>query len=1120
MTNIHENLAGLSPEKKREVLAKLLQEKVSQPQIFPMSFAQQRLWFIDRLQPGNFANHIWAALRLTGIINRAALLQTFNEIVRRHEVLRSTFGLIAEKPVQIILPTLSLDLPIINIETSDVEEEAEIKNLVIQEIQQPFNLSQAPLLRATLLRLKETEHILVFAMHHIISDGWSVGVLIKEVAALYEAFSKGQPSPFSELSIQYVDFTNWQQKWLQGEVLQSQISYWKKQLEGAPKLLDLPTDYPRPAVGSFRGATYSFELSNELYIALNKLSQQHEITLFMTVLAVFQTLLWRYTGSEDIVVGSPIANRNRTELEGLIGFFANTITLRTNLVGNPTFVELLTRVRKVALEAYAHQDLPFEQLVEELQPQRNLSYTPIFQVMFVFQNTPISVLELPGLTISPLAIDNGSTKFDLTLEITETAGKLFANLEFNTDLFQENTIKRMAGHFQTLLKSIVANPELRLSELSLLTESEKHQLLLEWNNTEVAYPQKQCIHELLEAQVEKTPDAVAVVFEDEQLTYRQLNAKANQLAHYLRTLGVKPEVLVGIYVERSSKTLPKASLYTIIGILAILKAGGAYVPLDPAYPPERLAFILQDAQVSVLLTQQHLIENLPPHQTNVVLDTDWESITQQSQQNPINECTTDNLAYIIYTSGSTGQPKGVLVNHSNVARLLAATEHWYKFNRDDVWTLFHSIAFDFSVWELWGALLYGGKLVIVPYWLSRSPEDFYQLLVTQQVTVLNQTPSAFSQLIQVEELATSKQLNLRLVIFGGEALQLESLRPWFERHGDALPQLVNMYGITETTVHVTYRPLTKADLEVGLGSIIGRPIPDLQVYLLDQYQQLVPIGVKGEMYVGGAGVARGYLNRPELTTQRFIPHPFSDKPNARLYKTGDLARYLPNGDIEYLGRIDDQVKIRGFRIELGEIEAIASQHPAVRETVVVVASQRIVAYVVPQTEQTLVISELRHFLESKLPSYMMPAAFVLLEALPLTANGKCDRKALPAPDTARPELEAAYQPPQTEIEKTIAEIWQEVLQVEEIGIHDNFFELGGHSLLLVRVHSKLREVFQQDLSVLDLFRYPTIKSLTNYLNQVTNQQTFSDMNIITEKIADGKAQQRKRLQKLKSIENI
>ncbi|MHC0066354.1 amino acid adenylation domain-containing protein [Nostoc sp. UIC 10890] len=1109
-------------------------ERISRLHELPLSFAQQRLWFLAQLDPNSSFYNIPAAVRLQGQLHIKALQQSFNEIIRRHEALRTNFQAKEGQPVAIISSETSLTLPIFDIsELSTNEQEAQVRQLALAEAQQPFDLKNDLLLRVKLIRLSEAEYVVLFTMHHIVSDGWSIGVLVRELVTLYQAFCDEQPLPLAEFPVHYVDFAAWQRQWLQKEVLQSQISYWLKHLENAPKVLELPTDHPRPAIQTFRGATYSFELSSELSVALNQFSQQQGSTLFMTLLAAFQTLLWRYTSSEDIVVGSPIANRNRAEIEGLIGFFVNTLVLRTNFAGNPTFEELLTRVREVALGAYAHQDLPFELLVEELQPQRDLSHTPLFQVMFVLQNAPMSDLKLPGLTLSSLAIESGSAKFDLTLEITETQQGLFGTLEYNTDLFEASTISRIAGHLQILLQGIVANPKLRLSELPLLTQPEQHQLFVEWNDTKSEYLPEKCIHEWFESQVESTPDAIAVVYENHQLTYRELNTKANQLAHYLRSLGVKSEVLVGICVERSSETLPEASLSMVIAILGILKAGGAYIPLDPAYPPERLAFILQDAQVSVLLTQQHLIENLPQDQTRIIcLDTDRETIVQHSEQNPISNCTTDNLAYIIYTSGSTGQPKGVLVNHSNVVRLFIATEPWYKFNQDDVWTLFHSIAFDFSVWELWGALLYGGKLVIVPYWLSRSPEDFYKLLVTQQVTVLNQTPSAFSQLIQVEEsLGTAKELNLRLVIFGGEALQLESLRPWFERHDDSFPQLVNMYGITETTVHVTYRPITKADLEIGLGSIIGRPIPDLQVYLLDQYQQPVPIGVKGEMYIGGAGVARGYLNRPELTTQRFISHPFRRDRGAgeqgswgnseRLYKTGDLGRYLPNGDIEYLGRIDDQVKIRGFRIELGEIEALISQYPAVRETVVVaIDAQRLVAYIVPQTEQTLAIAELRHFLESQLPSYMVPAAFVLLEALPLTPNGKCDRKALPAPDTTRPELEAVYQPPQTEVEQTIADIWQNALQIESVGIHDNFFELGGHSLLLVQVHSKLREIFKKDLSVIDLFRYPTISSLADYINQIKSQQISSDVTeIVTEKIAGGKSQQRKRLQKLKSIEN-
>ncbi|WP_138500711.1 non-ribosomal peptide synthetase, partial [Nostoc sp. PA-18-2419] len=1090
-------------------------ERISCLQELPLSFAQQRLWFLANLNPKSSFYNIPAAVRLQGELNLKALQQSFNEILCRHEALRTNFQTIEGQPLAIISSATLVPLPVFDIsELPANQREVQVRQQALAEAQQPFDLKNDLLLRVKLLRLSEQDHVVLFTMHHIVSDGWSIGVLVRELVALYQAFCEQQPSPLAELPVQYVDFAAWQRQWLQKETLQSQLSYWLKQLQGAPKVLELPTDHPRLPVQAFQGATYSFELSDELSIALNKFSQQQGATLFMTLLAAFQTLLWRYTSSEDIVVGSPIANRNRAEIEGLIGFFVNTLVLRTNFAGNPTFEVLLNRVREVALGAYVHQDLPFELLVEELQPQRDLSHAPLFQVMFVLQNAPMSDLKLPGITLTSLEIESSSAKFDLTLEMAETAQGLFATLEYNTDLFEERTISRMAGHLQSLLEGIVANPRQRLSELPLLTQPEQHQFM-EWNNTQTEYPQEKTIHELFEAQVERTPDAVAVVFEDEQLTYGQLNARANQLAHYLRTLGVKSEVLVGICVERS--------LWMVIGLLAILKAGGAYVPLDPTYPQQRLSFIREDAQISVLLTQQHLKQNLPQHQGFVVcLDSEWQTIAKLSQQNPISECTTENLAYIIYTSGSTGQPKGVLVNHSNVVRLLAATQCWYNFNQDDVWTLFHSIAFDFSVWELWGALVYGGKLVIVPYWLSRSPQEFYKLLLTQQVTILNQTPSAFSQLIHAESLANISKLNLRKVIFGGEALQLESLRPWFERHGDQFPQLINMYGITETTVHVTYRPLTMQDLQLGSASLIGRPIADLQVYLLDKYLQPVPIGVPGEMYIGGAGVVRGYLNRPQLTPIRFIPHPFSSKPNARLYKSGDLGRYLANGDIEYLGRIDQQVKVRGFRIELGEIEALISQYPGVRETVVVPSdTQSLIAYLVPQKEQILAINQLRGFLESKLPSYMIPGAFVFLEALPLTPNGKVDRKELPTPDTARPDLEAVYQSPQTEIEKTIANIWQEILNIENIGIDDNFFELGGHSLLLIQVHNKLRGIFKSDLSVLDLFRYPTISSLVDYFHQVKNgNPSFGVTDIVSEKIEAGKAKQKKRLQKMKSIENI
>ncbi|MEM1394343.1 MAG: amino acid adenylation domain-containing protein, partial [Cyanobacteria bacterium P01_H01_bin.150] len=1110
MDNFEREIAALSPEqrmifekrRKQKRLNKERTQEISKIKIpkrkssteeIPLSFAQQRLWFFQQLNPDNSTYNNFNALRLKGQINITLLEKVFTEIVRRHESLRTTFTTNSEGlPIQVIASIQPFKILIADLEDIPDRNE-EFEKLATKEAQKSFNLTQ-PLLRITLLKLAEADYVLLITIHHIISDRWSMGIFVREMKVLYEFLSKKQFSyvntgktPLSELPIQYADWTIWQKKYLQEKVLQVQTDYWTKQLANLP-VLKLPTDRLRPAVATYRGAKQSFELSKTLSDALKTLSVKEGITLFTLLLTVFKVLLYKYTNQNDIVVGTDIANRNRVETEGLIGFLINTLVLRTDLSGNPTFTQLLSRVREVTIKAYDHQDLSFDKLVDILKPERNLSeMVPLFQVKFDLQLAKVEPVELSDLTVNSLDFDNGTAKFELRFNLLETDRGLAGLVEYSTDIFDSNTITRMVGHYRNLLERIVANPQQRLSDLSLLTEAEKHQLLWDQNNIKVDYSADKCIHELFEAQVEKTPLSVALVFEDQQLTYWELNARANQLAHHLRSLGVKPEVLVGICVERS--------LDTVIGLLAILKAGGAYVPLDPEYPSERLAFALQDTQLRVLLTQQHLVENLPQHQTNIIcIDTDWESIAQQSSQNPISECTTDNLAYIIYTSGSTGQPKGVLVNHSNVVRLLAATESWYNFNQNDVFSFFHSICFDFSVWEIWGALLYGGQLVVVPYMISRSPQDFYKLLLTKQVTILNQTPSAFRQLIHVEEsLGKSHNLSLRKVIFGGEALQIEGLRPWFERHEDQFPQLVNMYGITETTVHVTYRPLTKADLELASESLIGRAIPDLQVYLLDSYGQLVPIGVPGEMYVGGAGVARGYLNRPTLTSQRFIPNCFSSKPNARLYKTGDLGRYLPNGDIEYLGRIDHQVKVRGFRIELGEIEAVISQYPAVREVVVIVREdsvgfQRIVAYVVAQREQTLAISELRDFLESRLPNYMVPAAFVTLEALPLTPNGKVGRKALPAPDNMRPELEEVFVEPSIKEEKILAKIWAEVLGLERVGIHDNFFSLGGDSIRSIQVQSQAQK-YDLSFSIQKLFQFQTIYELAKNLTNIKQSET-------------------------------
>ncbi|MGE0127977.1 MAG: amino acid adenylation domain-containing protein [Blastocatellales bacterium] len=1147
MTDLYKQIAGLSSEKRKLFDLYLKQEGVTLSELmivaqgrdsdhFPLSFAQQRLWFLDQLEPGNPLYNNPAAIRLHGPLNLTALEQTLNEIIRRHEILRATFAMVDGQPVQTIVPNLHLAFPVVNLQGMP-DPEGEAMRLATEEARRPFNLSEWPLLRVKLLKLAEEEHVVLLTMHHIVSDGWSVAVLIREVAALYEAFTRGAPATLPELPIQYVDFAVWQRQWLKGEKLDEQLAYWKRHLDGAAPTLELPADRPRPAAQTYRGATRFFNLPTPLCAALKELSRQNDATLFMTLLAAFQTLLYRYSGQEDFCVGSPVANRNRAETEELIGFFVNTLALRCDLSGDPSFRELLKRVRETALGALAHQDLPFEMLVEELQPERNRSHTPLFQVIFDLNNAApntMGALELPNLKAEALQVEAGVAHADLVLNMMEDGGALRGKFRYNTDIFDAATIERMLEHFQILLNSIVADPSQSISTLPLLAETERHQLLHEWNKPEASYSKSLSLHQWFETQVERTPDNVAVVFEGKPLSYRELNARANQLAHHLRRLGVGPDVLVGMYLERS--------LEMVVGILGILKAGGAYVPMDTVYPKERLAFMLEDSEAPVLLTQQPLLANLPEHKARVIcLDADWEKVAEESEENISVEMTADALAYVIYTSGSTGKPKGALVTHYNVVRLFQSTQSWFNFDERDVWTLFHSYAFDFSVWELWGALLYGGRLVIVPYWLSRSPEAFHELLSREQVTVLNQTPSAFRQLIQAEQKSEiARELALRLVIFGGEALELQSLKPWFDRHGDARPQLVNMYGITETTVHVSYRPISAADLDQARGSVIGRAIPDLQIYILDQRRQPAPIGVPGEMYVGGAGVARGYLRRPELSAERFIADPFNkhlvnnhlqrlsnecsvlpqrdsvwsaasprrfaleasqsgeDSPHskrsaplntqletaieARLYKTGDLARYLPDGDIEYLGRIDQQVKIRGFRIELGEIEAALNRHPSVRESVVLVredspGDKRLVAYLAHEPGNVIPVDDLRRFLQQKLPDYMTPAAFVTLDTLPLTSNGKIDRRALPAPEQSRPELAEAFVAPRNPVEELLAGIWTDVLEIERVGVHDNFFDLGGHSLLATKLFSRIRDTFQVELPLADLFDSSTVAAL-------------------------------------------
>ena len=1454
----------------------------------PLSFAEQRLWFLDQLQQGNTTYNEQEGLRLQGSLQVEILHQALQEIVRRHESLRTNFQAINGSPVRVILPELDLPMPIVNLQhLPSAEKLPEVQRWGEKEIQKPFDLAQDSLLRVTLLQLDTDDYVLLMTMHHIITDGWSTGVLSHELEVLYGAFVEGKPLPLPPLPIQYADFAAWQRQPDTAQMLAPQLNYWQQQLAGAPQLLELSTDYPRKTIQTAQGGKEFFELGRDFTQQLKGLSQDLGVTLFMTLFASFSTLLYRYSGQEDLVIGTPIANRNRSEIEGLIGFFVNTLVLRTQFENNPSFTELLHQVRQTALDAYAHQDVPFEQLVEVLQPERSLSYTPIFQVAFALQNAPMAPLELPGVSFNWLQIESAKAKFDLTLSMEETEAGLIGYWEYNRELFEPATIRRAIGHFKTLLEGIVANPQMGVSELPLLTEDERYQLLVEFNNTETNYLQNKCIHQLFEEQVEQTPDAVAVVFEDEKLTYQELNERANQLARYLQNLGVKEEVLVGIFVERSvemvigllgiikaegayvpiapdypqeridfiledaqlsivltqqqfveklpktqaqivtldadteaissesqqnlvnqikpnnlayvvytsgstgkpkgvtvthvginrlvnntnyinlqpsdriaqisniafdaatfeiwgallhgaklivipqeialsaqkfatklqeekisvvllttalfnqfatlipeafkslryllfggeaveptsvkkvleqgapetllhaygptentvisssylvedvpegAKTIPigrpiantqiyildqhlqpvpigipgeihlggaglakgylnrpeltkqkfipnpfsnksdspfdkteesnntfvpyphnkcihqlfeeqvektpdaiavvfeeeqltyqelneranqlarylqnlgvkeevlvgicvERSVEMIIGILGILKAGGAYVPFDSNSPTERLNFILTDAQISILITQENIQTQLPSCADIVIcLDTDWDKIAQSNSSNLNNSFKPETLAYVIYTSGSTGKPKGVLIEHNNVTRLFAETQPWFSFNSNDVWTLFHSYAFDFSVWELWGALLHGGCLVVVPYWISRSPQDFYQLLCQHQVTVLNQTPSAFRQLIQVEELLETEQpLNLRLVIFGGEALEINSLEPWFNRHGDNSPQLINMYGITETTVHVTYRPLLKSDLNSN-SSPIGLPIPDLQVYILDAQEQPVPIGIPGELHISGAGLARGYLNRPELTHTKFIPNPFSNQTDSRLYKTGDLARYLPDGNVEFIGRIDNQVKIRGFRIEIGEIEAILAQYQDIREVVVIAredspGDKRLVAYLVTQEEVEL--AQLRSFLKTKLPDYMVPSAFVFLETIPLTSNGKVNRRALPAPNTDTQPAETIA--PRNTTELQLSQIWSEVLNIPTVGVGDNFFDLGGHSLLAVRLMARIEQELGINLPLQTLFTEPTIESQANLLSSQGKTNSYSPLVTIQKK---------------------
>lgn len=1056
--------------------------------LLPLSAAQQRQWFLWRLDPQGTAYHVAGALRLEGQVDHAALQDAFAGMFERHESLRTVFRVGEDgQGGQEILPRIDFQLPLIDLcaEAADVQPQS-VDEAIRALNSQPFNLEAPPLLRAVLIRQADNLHTLAVVMHHIVSDATSMQVLVDELGARYQALVRGGDLRIPALPVQYVDFAAWQRVWLGQEAAREteadgrgrQLAYWLGELSDDADPLVLPTDHPRQEVASYRAAHQRIELPGDLSRALRDAAARHGVTAFMLLLTGLQVLLHRYGGREDIRVGVPIANRHRARTEGVIGFFVNTQVLRTRIHGRTQLADVLAQTRRAALDAQANQDLPFEQLVDLLRPERVVGATPLFQVLFNFLREDHRALEaVTGWRVQSLPVDSEVAQFDLTVEVRETAeGHAAIHLAYAEALFDAATMKRFGEHYLRVLSTLVAAPTLAVGDVALLADEEQASALADPSAVGVLSADA-TLHGRFEMQVVRQPDAVAVVCGDTVLSYAELNERANRLAHRLVAFGVRRESRVGVALERSEMLL--------VALLAILKAGAAYVPLDPAYPSERLCYIAGDANIGLLLTEQPIKERGQFVGTlhTMALAIDALDLSMEPVGNLDRPVLPDQLAYVIYTSGSTGRPKGAQLTHRNVGRLLDASEPWFGFGPQDTWTMFHSFSFDFSVWEIFGPLCTGGRLVIVPYLTSRSPDAFLALLRAQQVTVLNQTPSAFRQLVHAVERHGAEGLALREVIFGGEALELESLRPWLERLGDASPRLVNMFGITETTVHVTFRPITASDLDLRPFSPIGVPLPDLVAYVLDAEMNPLPTGMPGELYVAGPGLARGYLGRPALTAERFVANPF-DSQGGRLYRSGDLVRRRADRQLEYLGRIDEQVKVRGFRIELGEIDGQLLALPTVKDaaTVAIAAADgaQLASYVVLHEAGSIDAAGLKDALAQILPDYMVPAVVTVLDALPLTANGKLDRRALPVPTRASSE---AYKAPKGKMAETLATIWAEVLGVERVGARDNFFDLGGHSLQVLRVHDLIEKRIGSVVSVVDLFKHPTITGLAARIEQ-------------------------------------
>ena len=1085
MSDIAKQITGLSVEK-RQLLERYLKtaglnlsRTVILPQSretnkFPLSFAQQRLWFLDQLEPNSAVYNIPDMQQFSGPLNLAALERSMSELIRRHESLRTTFQSIDGEPVQVIAEAQPRKIEVIDLShLPQGEREAEAQRMARDEGEVPFDLSRGPLFRFRLVKLEEEEHLLLLTMHHIIADGWSLGVLGRELSALYQAFSMDQSSPLEELTIQYADFAVWQRQWLQGETLEKQLAYWREKLGGELPVLDLLTDRPRPPVQTYRGSAEERILSAEVTERLKQVSTENGATLFMTLLAAFNVVLWRYTRQQDILIGSPIANRNRTEIEGIIGFFVNTLVLRSTVNPEMSFREFLAQVRETTLGAYGHQDVPFERLVEELQPERTLNRPPLFQVMLTLQTW--EEMHLDGLEMTSMNTKREVTKFDLSLFLSETEIGLYSWGAYNTDLFDGSTIARLLKHFHTLLEEIAANPDARLSELSLMTTEERQQFE-QWNQTQSEYERDKCVHQLVELQASRQPNALAVVYGEKQISYGELNRRANRLAHYLRAHGVGLEIRVGVLMERSANW--------IVALLGILKAGGVYVPLDGSYPAGRLRFMVEDAEIRLLLTEsgQPRIEASEV----VFLDQDWEWLESESAENPENVTQAEDLAYLMYTSGSTGQPKGVGVPHRAINRLVRNT-NYVKFDESDRVAQISNASFDAATFEIWGALLNGSRVVVLEKETALSPKELKKQLVEHEISAMFLTTALFNQTaLSRPEIFAS----LKYMIFGGDTADPRAVHRVL---GEGRPEhLVNAYGPTENTTFTTWYDAQESD--IGARMIpIGQPLSNTEVWVLDQQSRMVPVGVPGELCIGGDGLARGYIRRPELTAEKFVPHPYSRNAGARLYRTGDLVRYREDGNIEFLKRMDQQVKVRGFRVELGEIESTLNQYGAVVESVVVDRKDssgdiRLIAYFVPEDGVEPTSLELLTFLQEKLPSYMLPSAFMAIKEIPLTPNGKVDRRALPAPEQIEVST-AGFIAPRTEMEQLVAEIWCEILGITQVGADSNFFDLGGHSLLATRVMNRIRERCGVELPLRVLFEFPTVVSLAAKLDDARPKET-------------------------------